>query len=624
MICAGVSAALAAGLGVSCGSQRPAVLKTEAPPSNPSPGGRVLDRIARADSESALKTGQGVMVPQVPLLDGGRFDQQEVLRSAKAAVFVMTSVGCPVSIMYAPRIAALEREYSARGVRFVFVNPVGAESLAEMQVQAREQGFKGRYIPDADGLASEALGARTTTEAFVLDAGGVLRYRGAVDDQYGVGAAKDAARTQFLRDAIEAVLSGKTPSIAVTNAPGCLIDPRSQHAFGADVAGAPTYHGEVSRILETSCVACHHTGGPAPFSLASPNALLGRTRMIEAVLRDGLMPPSHGLSGTMIEAGMFTAPIQITAKDKETVLDWLRANRPLGDEANAIQHQHRTLGWSFGMPDTLMVTPSVRVGAEGPLVYGRVTLVSKVQTDQVLAQIEFKPVKQGSIHHALVWLVPPGVSIPESGDIPRGGGQIQLLGAFSPGQGLVRYPEGLSCRIPVGSVLLADIYARPMGKPMMVSLRIAGKFVASPSAVPNPATEVRSLLLRAPVLDIPPEKAACRHVVEHVLESNVRLISVTPYMRSRGRAVSVEARLPDGRVRLLLDAKDYDFRWVLRHVFAEPVDLPAGTRLTLTGVHDNTAGNHANPDPGAYVRNGSTLQDEALAASIELLEVAGK
>ena len=59
---------------------------------------------------------------------------------------------------------------------------------------------------------------------------------------------------------------------------------------------ALTYYGRIARILADKCVTCHRPGGVAPFGLHTFESLRGRTSMIEAVVRDGLMPPWHGAS----------------------------------------------------------------------------------------------------------------------------------------------------------------------------------------------------------------------------------------------------------------------------------------------------------------------------------------
>ena len=47
-------------------------------------------------------------------------------------------------------------------------------------------GFEGPYIPDPEGRIGAHLQAKVSTETFVIDAAHTLRYRGAVDDQFGI------------------------------------------------------------------------------------------------------------------------------------------------------------------------------------------------------------------------------------------------------------------------------------------------------------------------------------------------------------------------------------------------------------------------------------------------------
>jgi hypothetical protein len=55
----------------------------------------------------------------------------------------------------------------------------------------------------------------------------------------------------------------------------------------------------------------------------------------------------------------------------------------------------------------------------------------------------------------------------------------------------------------------------------------------------------------------------------------------------------------------------------LRSAFAEPIDLPVGTRLRLSGRFDSSASNTRSPDPRADARDGSRAGDERLLVSVE-------
>ncbi len=60
----------------------------------------------------------------------GRVYGADDLAKAKATVFFFSSTQCPVSNRYTPRMIALARDYTRRGVRFVLVNANAEDSAA--------------------------------------------------------------------------------------------------------------------------------------------------------------------------------------------------------------------------------------------------------------------------------------------------------------------------------------------------------------------------------------------------------------------------------------------------------------------------------------------------------------
>ncbi|GEM47283.1 c-type cytochrome [Deinococcus cellulosilyticus] len=53
----------------------------------------------------------------------------------------------------------------------------------------------------------------------------------------------------------------------------------------------PTYQKDTQPILQKHCVACHSTGGIAPFSLESFQAAASRADLIAYVTTEKIMPP---------------------------------------------------------------------------------------------------------------------------------------------------------------------------------------------------------------------------------------------------------------------------------------------------------------------------------------------
>src|SRR5438874_4113018 len=212
------------------------------------------------ESQSSLAEGPRLLAPAeagighlIPDLEcravTGKPFRLSQLKPNSALVIAFTSSSCPVANRYAPTLAALEKQYASRGVKFILVNPVSTDSQSDIKNGIRRHGLQGPYIRDAGGRITAALGARSTTEAFVLDAARTLVYRGAIDDQYGLGYSHDAPRHHYLAEALESLLAGRSPEIAATEAPGCALDSSSAKTVANGKGTGGTFHNRSSRVL---------------------------------------------------------------------------------------------------------------------------------------------------------------------------------------------------------------------------------------------------------------------------------------------------------------------------------------------------------------------------------------
>jgi len=91
-------------------------------------------------------------------------------------------------------------------------------------VQSVEEVSKTRSLPgvllDAEHVVADLYEAITTPHVFVVDRDGILRYRGAVDD---VKFRQQKATRFFLKEAVESLLDGQTPTLTETLSYGCAI-----------------------------------------------------------------------------------------------------------------------------------------------------------------------------------------------------------------------------------------------------------------------------------------------------------------------------------------------------------------------------------------------------------------
>lgn len=154
--------------------------------------------------------------------------------SCKCLVVVFSADHCPTAQAYEGRLIDVYRDYAPRGVGMVMISPnspralnlaemgytdVG-DTLAEMKVRAADRKFPFPYLYDGDEQkAALAYGPVATPHVFVFDADRRLRYEGRVDawEKPGTGRAED------LRNALDAVLAGKAPAVAVTKVFGCSV-----------------------------------------------------------------------------------------------------------------------------------------------------------------------------------------------------------------------------------------------------------------------------------------------------------------------------------------------------------------------------------------------------------------
>jgi hypothetical protein len=73
----------------------------------------------------------------------------------------------------------------------------------------------------------------------------------------------------------------------------------------------------------------------------------------------------------------------------------------------------------------------------------------------------------------------------------------------------------------------------------------------------------------------------------------------------------------------LLDVPRYNFNRQLSYRLAEPLQLPKGTTLQLTGWYDNSKNNPANPDPTRTVKWGPQTFDEMMLGYVEYSAATG-
>lgn len=561
---------------------------------------------------SEYGVGRIVPDPQVRDIDGNAYRLSD-FKSHGATVVAVTSTSCPLSRRYLTTLARLEKTY-AKEVRFLFVNPMRTDADEAIRSAIQTNALAGPYIRDPDGSFLSGLGAKSTTDCFVIDKALTLCYRGAVDDQYGLGYALSQPRQSLLVDALDAVLAGQTPQTAATEAPGCLLNLSTPTNKSAPQGGGEglTYHKRISRIMQANCVECHRTGGVAPFSLTGHDDLVTRAEMIKKVVKDGTMPPWFAAPPRKGTTSIWANDRSLAAADRADLEAWLNGDRRLGEASDAPVSRVISDTWQLGEPDAIVQLPTpVAIPAEGVLPYQKITVRTNFSDNRWIRGFEFQPTAREVVHHVGVFVESGPQPEQQGNDAENRGAYLAL---YVPGNNWRLFPAGCAKLLPKGATLRFQIHYTPNGTPTHDQTRLGLYFAKEPPQHELHVTGVVNLDLK-----IPPQ--ASRHEVSGwlTLKSDVQILSFLPHMHVRGKAFRFQAISNRGDSALLLDVPRYDFNWQLAYHLSKPRSLARGTRLKVTGWFDNSSENPANPDPSKTVYWGPQTHDEMLLGYFEYI-----
>lgn len=594
----------ARGLLASAGAPEPALTESAPPPFEPQESVRQQAKMLKPSEH-----GIGAMVPDATFTDlDGKSRKLSEFTNGKALVIAMTSPSCPVAKRYLPTLAAMQADFSKRNIALLMVAPTATDTPEQLRAALNEAGITAACAPDPQNALAKLLGAMATTDVFILDPRRTLLYRGAIDDQYGLGYSLDAPRRRYLADALDSVLAGRTPFIAATEAPGCVLD-LGEKATPAAPAGGITYHNRISRIVQANCLECHREDGVAPFPMETYEQVTAKSGMIRRMLQRGLMPPWFAAEPEEGAHSPWLNDRSLADRDRDDFLAWLATkDRPPGDAKDAPLPRTWPGEWQIGRPDAIyQIAQPIDVKATGTMPYQNVAVETKLAEDKWVRAMEVQPTAREVVHHVLVFV--RGTN--DRGE-PQGEGSSGFFAAYVPGNDHVIYPDGFAKPLPAGARLHFQIHYTPNGTAVRDQVRLGVIFASE-----RPRHAIQTIGIANPRLSIPPGAEHHPESASIPVPRAVRLLGMMPHMHVRGAAFRYEVLLPDGSARTLLDIPRYDFNWQLAYRYAEPPLIPAGSKVRATGWYDNSAKNPANPDPARTVKWGPQTTDEMMIGYVE-------
>lgn len=546
-------------------------------------------------------------------MTGKAIDLRTLAKESKGLVIAFHSTSCPVSRQYGPTLARLEKEIRRQGLKMVIVNPHGTDKPADIEKLRTNFPADLPYIWDKDDSLSKAIGARSTTEVFLVDTSMTIRYRGGVDDQFTTSRIINKPNAQWLSDAVSEMLRNERIVKAVTDPSGCLLDsePNTTLKFSKI-----TYHNRISRMIQQHCLECHRQGGLAPFSLETYEEIKDHKSMVRLMVKSDQMPPWFADRNSPKGHPGWSNDRSLSALEKRDLIDWLSSkDMAEGNAADApVTHIYNNADWEIGNPDRIFkLEEPIQIPAQGKIKYQVRTIQTNLEEDTWIDAIEVKPTDHEVVHHAMVYVLPAKHTHAETeyktdADFDKHLAP-ELLFVYGPGDTFEKSPEGFGKLIRKGSRLRFQIHYTPKGEAtsdqLMVGIKVMKtkpKYLEIPHAMVNLG------------IKIPADDANHVETISQFIPFDINLLSIAPHMHYRGKSIRYDLVYPDLHSETLLFVPKWNFEWQLNYQLAKPIKVPKGSSIHVTAVYDNSANNIDNPDHTKTILWGPDSTDEMLVA----------
>ena len=147
----------------------------------------------------------------------------------KAIVLYFITVDCPVGNSYVPEMNRLREAYAARGIAFYAVQADPSVAEAEVIRYARDYRYTFPLLLDPAQTLVRYTNATVTPQVAVLSPGGNMLYLGPVDNRVeDFGKQRPQATQSYVRQVLDAVLSGQAVKVASHKSIGCAIPRETQ------------------------------------------------------------------------------------------------------------------------------------------------------------------------------------------------------------------------------------------------------------------------------------------------------------------------------------------------------------------------------------------------------------
>ena len=400
-----------------------------------------------------------------------------------------------------------------------------------------------------------------------------------------------------------------------------------------------TFAKDVAPIFQAKCQECHQPNSIAPMSLITYQEARPWARSIRERVSTRQMPPWHIDKSVGVQK--FKNDISLSDAQIDTIVRWVDSGAPLGNPNDMpkpkpllTDNEWQAVKDGLGPPDLVVRSSEYTMPAQHQDVWYRPMSDIPITEPRWVRMVEIRPTnEQGRkiIHHSVAYLVlnndPEAVNTgTATGPNPLDNvddlvNRRPMLMEWAIGKGYDLFRPGTGKLLLPGEKISWDQHIHAVGEEVVSGSEIGIWFYPQ-----GQEPKKRSYLIgftgidRTKMLDIPPNSMAMTEGFT-VLKQNTVIENFQPHFHLRGKAMQVEAILPDGRRQVVSYVDKFNFNWMTNYIYddnAAPV-FPKGTVIHVSAWHDNTKGNKDNPDPDQWVGYGDRTVDEMAHAWMNVL-----
>lgn len=339
------------------------------------------------------------------------------------------------------------------------------------------------------------------------------------------------------------------------------------------------------------------------------------------------MPPWHLDKSIGIQE--YANDRSLSEKQIKTIVQWVDEGAPFGEKKDLPPPKvwPNDAEWQYAkilghQPDIIVTSAPVTIPAVGQDEWWKPVSDVPLTEERWIRAVEMRPATLAGrkiTHHAVTTLVQY-----EPGNNEDVGSAAGLLMEWSIGKSYDAFRPDTGKLILPGAKIRWDIHYHAAGEAITDHIELA-IYLYPKGQKPKHRTRLSSPLafFSRDDLDIPPNTIAASQGFT-LLRSAARIENFQPHMHLRGKAMAMQAILPDGTVEMLSYVDRFDFNWMTNYIYADdsaPV-VPKGTMLRITAWYDNTPANKYNPDPNQWVGYGERTTDEMGEAFVNITNIS--